>query len=56
VFKQYAEVQRLTDEIVADVLTQVRVFPDQSIEIVWNYKDDFQKLVSCGHLKEGQLR
>ena len=56
VFKQYAEVQRLTDEIVADVLTQVRVFPDQSIEIVWNYQDDFQKLVSCGHLKEGQLR
>lgn len=54
-FKQYAEVQELTDEVVADVLKQVRVFPDRHIEIVWNYQDDFQKLISCGHLKEEQL-
>lgn len=43
-FKQYAEVQELTDEIVDDVLTQVRIFPGQNIEITWNYQDDFQKL------------
>ena len=52
VFRQYAEVQKLTDEIVADVLKQIRVFPNQSIEIAWNYQDDFQKLVSSGYLKE----
>lgn len=54
-FKQYADVQELTDKIVSDVLKQVRVFPDHHIEIVWNYQDDFQKLISCGDLKEGQL-
>ena len=52
VFRQYAEAQKLTDEIVADVLKQIRVFPNQSIEIAWNYQDDFQKLVSSGYLKE----
>jgi len=51
-FKQYADVQELTDKIVDDVLTQIRVYPDLSVEIDWNYQDDLQKLVSCGYLRE----
>jgi len=35
VFKQYAEVQELTDEIVDDVLSRVRVYPDLTVEIEW---------------------
>jgi len=48
VFKQYAEVQELTDEIVADVLTKIYVYPDHTVEIAWNYQDDLRKLIDKG--------
>lgn len=51
-FKQYTEVQALTDEIVDDVLTQIRVYPDLRVEIDWNYQDDLQKLISCGYFRK----
>ncbi len=51
-FMQYTEVQELTDEIVDDVLTQIRVYPDLRVEIDWNYRDELQKLISCGYLRE----
>jgi len=51
-FKKYQEVQEITDEIVADVLTQVRVFPDLRVEIDWNYQDELRKLISRGYLRK----
>ncbi len=47
-FEQYTEVRELTDEIVEDVLTQIRVYPNLRVEIDWNYQDDFRKLISGG--------
>lgn len=44
-FKQYTEIQALTDEIIGDVLDTVYIYPGGQIEIVWNYQDDFQKMV-----------
>lgn len=49
-FSKYAEVQRLTDEVVADVLTSVLVFPDHRVKIEWNCQDALQELVAAGHL------
>jgi len=44
-FKQYAEVQELTEEIVGDVLDSVHVHPGGQIEIVWNFRDELKKLM-----------
>lgn len=55
VFKQYAEVQELTDAVVADVLTQIRIYPDQCVEILWNYQDDLQKIVRDGGRKQDEF-
>lgn len=49
-FKKYAAVQELTDEVVADVLTAVRISPDHRVEIEWNYQDELQALISAGYL------
>ena len=29
----------------ADVLQEVRIFPDGRIETVWNYRDELEKLI-----------
>lgn len=44
-FKQYAEIQALTDDIVGDALDTVYIYPGGRLEIVWNYQDDFQKML-----------
>ena len=44
-FKQYAEVQALTDEIIGDALDTVYIHPGGRLEIIWNYQDDFQRLL-----------
>ncbi len=51
-FKKYVAVQELTDEVVADVLTAIHIFPDHRVEIEWNYQDALQALVSAGYLEE----
>ena len=44
-FQKYIGVEELTTEIVSDVLSEVRVFPDGRLEIVWNYNEDYKKLL-----------
>ena len=50
-FQKYAEIAQLTPEIVSDVLKEIRVFPDNRIEITWNYQRDFENILS--DLQEG---
>jgi len=44
-FKQYAEIQELNQEIIADVLDTLLIYPGGRIEIVWNYEDDMKKIM-----------
>ncbi|AMJ41424.1 recombinase family protein [Anaerotignum propionicum] len=36
---KYAGVQELTQQLVAELIQTIKVFPDNSLEIVWNFKD-----------------
>ena len=54
-FKKYAAVQELTDEVVADVLTAIRIYPNHKVEIEWNYQDALQALLFTGYL-DGENR
>lgn len=44
-FTKYTEVEKLTAEIVADVLQEIIVYPGGKINIVWNYRDEMEKLL-----------
>lgn len=44
-FQKYVEVENLTNEIVADVLQEVVVHPNHALGIVWNYREDLEKLL-----------
>ncbi len=44
-FTKYTEVEKLTAEIVADVLQEIIVYPGRKINIVWNYRDEMEKLL-----------
>jgi len=47
-FKQYTEVQELTGEIITDVLDAVYIYPGSQVRIVWNFRDEFEKLMPNG--------
>jgi len=53
-FQQYAEVQELTEKIVADTLKAVYIYPDHQIEIVWNHQDELQNLMLELNINEEQ--
>ncbi|MDD3393077.1 MAG: recombinase family protein [Anaerotignum sp.] len=36
---KYSGVQELTQQLVAELIQRIKVFPDNSLEIVWNFKD-----------------
>lgn len=44
-FQKYAEVEEITAEIATDVLQEIVVYPDNRLEIVWNYREDLEKLL-----------
>lgn len=44
-FQKYTEVEEITAEIVSDVLQEIVVYPDNRLEIVWNYSEDLEKLL-----------
>jgi len=44
-FTKYTEVEKLTAEITADVLQEIIVYPDRRLKIVWNYRDELEKLL-----------
>lgn len=44
-FRQYEEFEKLTTEIVSDVLQEIVVYPDKRINVVWNYQEDLEGLI-----------
>ncbi|MCM1176043.1 MAG: recombinase family protein [Blautia sp.] len=44
-FRQYADIEELTAEIVPDVLQEVIVYPNKALHIVWNCKDDLEQIL-----------
>lgn len=44
-FSSYTEVEKLTKEIAADVLKEIFVYPDSQLHLVWNYQEDFKRLI-----------
>lgn len=44
-FQKYRDIEALTAEIVDDVLEKIIVYPGGRLEILWNYRDDFKKLI-----------
>ena len=44
-FGKYTETGELTADIIEDVLQEIIVYPDNVLNIVWNYRDDLEKLL-----------
>ena len=44
-FGKYTETVELTADIIEDVLQEIIVYPDNVLNIVWNYQDDLEKLL-----------
>lgn len=44
-FQKYTTVQEITEEILVEVLQEVIVYPDCGLEIVWNFREDYEKLL-----------
>lgn len=51
-FSLYIEVEKLTKEIATDVLREIVVYPDHQLHLVWNYQEDFKRLLFDG--EEGE--
>ena len=42
---QYQEITELTPELVKELIRRILVFPDGSIKIEWNFRDEVAKLI-----------
>lgn len=43
-FEKYMEVENITTETVSEVLSEIRIYPDNRLEITWNFRDELDKL------------
>ena len=44
-FQKYIGVEEITREIISDVLSEIVIFPNRRLEIVWKYRLDYKKLL-----------
>ncbi|MDE7245707.1 MAG: recombinase family protein [Oscillospiraceae bacterium] len=44
-FQKYTEVQEITGEIVEDLLKEIIVYPEGRLEIVWNYREELNRMI-----------
>ena len=44
-FRQYKDVETLTKKIADDVLEKIIVYPGGRLQVVWNYREDYEKLM-----------
>ena len=44
-FQKYKDVQELTADVVADVLSEIHVYPNNRFEIIWNHQQAYRKLM-----------
>lgn len=52
-FTKYTEIEELTEEIVTDVLQEIIVYPGRRLNIVWNYRDEMEKLLLDINMGDG---
>ena len=46
VFSKYSSVEWLSEEMATEVLDSVLVYPDNRIEIVWKFQDEYERLTA----------
>ncbi|MDE7243111.1 MAG: recombinase family protein [Oscillospiraceae bacterium] len=44
-FQKYVDVQEITGEIMEDLLKEVVVYPEGRLEIVWNYREELNRMI-----------
>lgn len=44
-FEKYVNIDEITREIVTEVLKEVRIYPGERFEIIWNLRDELEKLI-----------
>lgn len=46
-FRPYvgAEIKEITQEILSDILREIHVYPDGRLEIIWNYREEYEKMM-----------
>lgn len=46
-FRPYveAEIKEITQEILSDLLNEIRVYPGGRLEIIWNYREEYEKMM-----------
>lgn len=52
-FTKYTEIEELTEEIVTDVLQEIIIYPGRRLNIVWNYRDEMEKLLLDINMGDG---
>lgn len=40
-----AEIEEITQEILSDILREVHVYPGGRLEIIWNYREEYTKMI-----------
>ena len=43
-FEKYMDVVEITSEIVKEVLSEISIYPDSRLEIIWNFRDELNNL------------
>lgn len=44
-FEKYAAIDEINKDIIDDVLKEILVYPDGRLEIIWNYCDEYKKMM-----------
>ena len=55
-FQKYTEVQEVTGDIMQEVLDEVLVYPENRLEIVWQYRNEFDRLLMDLRRDNGRIR
>ena len=40
-----AEIETITKEILSEVLKEIRIYPGGQLEIIWNYREEYKKML-----------
>ena len=46
-FRPYveAEIKEITQEILSDILREIHIYPGGRLEIIWNYREEYAKMM-----------
>lgn len=44
-FEKYTEIEKITSEIISEVLKEIHISPGERLEFVWNFQDEMKKLI-----------